>query len=514
MKYTAFITYGFAAASLLTLGGILAASTPAAATPAAAASAGVASAGSPAELARSKEASPPSLGITTTEYDVSVPFTTLTGTATPNAFVGVTIAGRTYGARADADGSWTIYQVVGLVGPSTEGTIFETVDGATNRLGFTLTASTASTAPAAPVVTTTGYEPDVPFITISGTGAPDALIVLDFGGSSYGGRAEASGAWSIMNIIRPSTTGATGSVSQITTGGQVSAKASFTLTAQGSAPLAPATIMTTTYSRSAQFTAVSGTGAPDALIGLTVGGRSYDARVASDGSWTVPNVTTLVASSQIATVFQLKDGLASDSASFTLHADIPVSPVDVGSPADPAVGYQPNQPFTFTGEADSLADSITIRNFVGTLIATVPVDAKTGRWSWTRTNMGTSTWKLTFISDEGQPDEEKTTLADFKPATAAPVVTPIVFTNPTDPAIGYVANTAFTFRGLAAPGAKITLQNAQGVLFAGGITAAADGTWSWTRADMATSVWKITAIADAGSASEQKATLGAFAPQK
>lgn len=451
--------------------------------------------------------------VTTTTYDVASPLNLLSGTATPGAGVGVQIAGRWYDAHAGDDGSWTISNVVGLVQPSTEGTAYEIVGDETNRITFTLASSTAASAPAAPVVSTTGFDADAVVISISGTAEPRALVALTIDGGEYTATADADGAWSVDKILRPGTAVSTGTVSQISRG-QVSATATFTIRARGGDSIGPATITTTEYSRAAPFNPVSGIGEPGALVGLTVGGISYDARVAADGTWTVPRVGSLVLSTQVATVFQANDSFASEKTSFTLHADVPIADVDVANPANPAVGYQPNQPFTFRGTADTLADTVTIRNASGVPVATVPVDHKTGSWSWSRSNMGTSIWKLTFISNEGQPDEEKATLADFKPAATAPAVRPIAFTNPANPAAGYVADTAFTFRGTATPGAKITLQNDKGTVFATGITAAADGTWSWTRANLGTSIWKITAIADAGTSSERKATLGNFAPQK
>ncbi|WP_314102288.1 hypothetical protein, partial [uncultured Frigoribacterium sp.] len=95
------------------------------------------------------------------------------------------------------------------------------------------------------------------------------------------------------------------------------------------------------------------------------------------------------------------------------------------------------------------------------------------------------------------------------PVTQGPVVT---VTNPADPADGYTPGTAFTFTGKATPGKTITVQNVYGTVVAQNVPVAADGTWSWTRANMGTSNWMLEFVQDKGTANEHKATVYNFKP--
>jgi hypothetical protein len=88
-------------------------------------------------------------------------------------------------------------------------------------------------------------------------------------------------------------------------------------------------------------------------------------------------------------------------------------PVTLAAPADPAAGYTPRTSFTFTGTATPGA-TISIENTRGVKVATVTTD-KTGTWSWTRANLGTSIWNLNFIQDIGTPEQTQAELRGFAP---------------------------------------------------------------------------------------------------
>ncbi|KQS17729.1 hypothetical protein ASG05_10015 [Frigoribacterium sp. Leaf186] len=178
------------------------------------------------------------------------------------------------------------------------------------------------------------------------------------------------------------------------------------------------------------------------------------------------------------------------------------------NPANVADGYTPNAPFTFEGKATP-GKTINIENKNGVAIATITVK-EDGTWSWTRVNMGTSTWNLNFIQDKGQATEAVAKVLGFKPnAAPAPVVT---VTNPANVADGYTANAPFTFEGKGTPGKTINIENKNDVAIAT-ITVKADGTWSWTRSNMGTSTWNLNFIQDKGQTGEAVAKVEGFKPR-
>jgi hypothetical protein len=228
---------------------------------------------------------------------------------------------------------------------------------------------------------------------------------------------------------------------------------------------------------------------------------TYDVRATAD----------LAADAEVVTTFTPTGGHTSDSPRTETTVPVAQGPVvTVTNPADPADGYAPGTAFTFTGTATA-GKTITVQNKFGTVLAqNVPVQAD-GTWTWTRANMGTSNWQLEFVQDKGTANEHKATVYNFKPnATPAPVVT---VTNPANPADGYPARTSFTFTGKATPGKTITVQNVFGTVVAQNVPVAADGTWSWTRANMGTSTWQLEFIQDKGAPTEEKATVYNFAPR-
>jgi hypothetical protein len=83
------------------------------------------------------------------------------------------------------------------------------------------------------------------------------------------------------------------------------------------------------------------------------------------------------------------------------------------TPAQIAAGYTPNTSYVFRGTARPDAP-ITIRNLKGLPLAHVTATAR-GDWSWNRTNMGTYTWSIDFIQDDGTPDQKTVPLRNFAP---------------------------------------------------------------------------------------------------
>ncbi|GAB2977352.1 Ig-like domain-containing protein [Frigoribacterium salinisoli] len=183
------------------------------------------------------------------------------------------------------------------------------------------------------------------------------------------------------------------------------------------------------------------------------------------------------------------------------------TPVVVTKPADVSVGYLANRPFTFEGTARAGA-TVTVQNAKGTLLGTTTADAS-GRWSWTRANMGTYAWTLDFIADKGQVTQQQARVAGFKPLPLGALA--LVDPDAARIQAGYAPNAPYTFRGVGKAGSTITIQNLKGLRL-GTATVAADGTWSWTRADMGTYIWRLNFVQDQGTAAEQVLRLDAFGP--
>ncbi|WP_218141860.1 hypothetical protein, partial [Frigoribacterium sp. MCBA15_019] len=91
----------------------------------------------------------------------------------------------------------------------------------------------------------------------------------------------------------------------------------------------------------------------------------------------------------------------------------PAPLVTVTNPADPKAGYVPNTGFTFEGTGTK-GKTIQVENKFGTALGTTRVEDN-NTWSWTRANMGTSTWTINFIQDKGTATEAKAQVAAFAP---------------------------------------------------------------------------------------------------
>jgi len=191
-----------------------------------------------------------------------------------------------------------------------------------------------------------------------------------------------------------------------------------------------------------------------------------------------------------------------------------VAPFEVTNPdvAQIAAGYAPNEAFTFSGTGTK-GSPVEVRNAKGLLLGTTTVDASTGTWSWTRANMGTYVWTIDFVQDAGTTSSITKRVAGFGPGEVAPAPgTPVVLTNPADPAAGYVPNRAFTFEGTARAGAPVVMQNAKGLVLGSGTADATTGAWAITIPNMKQYVYTADFIADKGQPTEQATRLAGFAP--
>jgi hypothetical protein len=190
------------------------------------------------------------------------------------------------------------------------------------------------------------------------------------------------------------------------------------------------------------------TGTGEAHAQITVREQGDDTAIGSttalvNGNWTL-NTTPLNDRRHVLEVTQTGKGNNVTTSTITLNPEAVDTPVTVTNPANPADGYTPNTPFTFEGTATA-GKAVTVENKWGTHLGNATMNGE--NWSWTRTNMGTTTWQLRFVQDKGQPAESVAEVMDFKPnAAPAPLV---VVTNPANVADGYTPNTSFTFRGTA-----------------------------------------------------------------
>jgi hypothetical protein len=228
-------------------------------------------------------------------------------------------------------------------------------------------------------------------------------------------------------------------------------------------------------------------------------------------SWTRPNMGTYTWQLDFVQDKGTKDEARARLRDFAPNENAVPSTLALTNPdaAQLAAGYAPNMAYTFrgTGKPNS---TITVENIWGTGFGTTTVDPD-GTWAWTRTNMGTYTWKLNFIQDKGTPAQETVQVSDFKPTSN---VSPVQLTSPSpdEVAAGYTPNAPFTFEGTGTKGKTITIQNKWGTKFG---TAVVDdnGTWSWTRPNMGTYTWQLDFVQEIGTDDEARASLRDFAPR-
>ena len=272
---------------------------------------------------------------------------------------------------------------------------------------------------------------------------------------------------------------------------------------------------------------VEGVGIPGSTIEISTSATgsaptaAQDLRttVVGDGTWRAELDEPLTEGAHTMTITETPywESLApmSSTRSFTVSEEgdgdetpAPVTPVAVTNPTDPSIGYARGQAFTFEG-AGHAGSTITVENKFGTHLGTTTVTDR-DTWSWTRANMGTSTWHLHFIQDAGQPGSTTATVLNFAPA--AVTTTPVAVSHPLDPAAGYDRGQVFTFEGTGQAGSTITVQNKFGTHL--GTTPVTDqGSWAWTRANMGTSTWHLHFIQDAGQPRSTTATVLGFAPR-
>ena len=258
---------------------------------------------------------------------------------------------------------------------------------------------------------------------------------------------------------------------------------------------------------------LQGTGEIGAQVAVREQGRTTvlgTAEVLQSGRWTI-RTTNVDDRKHVLEATQTGKGDNTTRSTVTLNPEAgEAAPVTVTNPADATAGYVPNTSFTFEGTGTA-GKTLQVENKFGTTLGTARVeDDRT--WSWTRANMGTSTWTINFIQDKGETTQSTATVLNFKPSAETPAPAPLVtVTNPSDAKEGYVPNTSFTFEGTGTADKTIQVENKFGTTL-GTTTVRPNSTWSWTRANMGTSIWTINFIQDKGTPSEAKAQVANFAP--
>lgn len=133
-----------------------------------------------------------------------------------------------------------------------------------------------------------------------------------------------------------------------------------------------------------------------------------------------------------------------------------------------------------------------------------------GFWTHTYTGLPGGTSTITVDEYAGAVKSSSTTVD----VTLDVPTQALTVASPADPAVGYTANTAFTFRGVANPKAQtVHIENFTGLAIADVPIDQSTGAWSWTRANMGTSIWKLRFYTMKGTALEESVVLGDFAPK-
>ncbi|WP_177174832.1 hypothetical protein, partial [Frigoribacterium sp. MCBA15_019] len=227
---------------------------------------------------------------------------------------------------------------------------------------------------------------------------------------------------------------------------------------------------------------MTGKGEIDASIEIREKGKDVPilaaGKVFQNGQWNL-TTTKLDDGEHVLEVTQTGKGNNTTVSTVTLNPGAgEIAPVAVTNPAGPKAGYVPNTGFTFEGTGTK-GKTIQVENKFGTPLGTTQVKDN-NTWSWTRANMGTSTWTINFIQDKGETTQSTATVLNFKPSTDTPAPAPLVaVTNPADPKTGYVPNTGFTFEGTGTKGKTIQVENKFGTPL-GTTQVKNDNTWSWT----------------------------------
>ena len=313
---------------------------------------------------------------------------TLTGTGTAGATVKIDVdvtgdktVDATYTTTVDAAGAWkadlaTLKPTTGTLpagglSSSTSLTLTETAGTTTATLpAFNLTAD--DTPPKAPTISPvatdnliSAAEATQP-LAIGGTGDPDSLIKMTFGGQTYETTVGANGAWlvNVPSAAIPATGEATVSVTASDLAGNVSTATTQAVTVDKTPPVAPIvqyTGGTDNYVNAAEKaagTTISGTAEANSTVKVTVGEISHEAKAGADGKWSVAFAGAELPAADGSYVVSATATDAAGNASVP-SAGVPAMVVDTKAPSitDVHAGttdrVRQGLPFTVTGKAEA-----------------------------------------------------------------------------------------------------------------------------------------------------------------
>ena len=313
---------------------------------------------------------------------------TLTGTGTAGATVKIDVdvtgdktVDAAYTTTVDAAGAWkadlaTLKPTTGTLpagglSSNTSLTLTETAGTTTATLpAFNLTAD--DTPPKAPTISPvatdnliSAAEATQP-LAIGGTGDPDSLIKMTFGGQTYETTVGANGAWlvNVPSAAIPATGEATVSVTASDLAGNVSTATTQAVTVDKTPPVAPIvqyTGGTDNYVNAAEKaagTTISGTAEANSTVKVTVGEISHEARTGADGKWSVAFAGAELPAADGSYVVSATATDAAGNASVP-SAGVPAMVVDTKAPSitDVHAGttdrVRQGLPFTVTGKAEA-----------------------------------------------------------------------------------------------------------------------------------------------------------------
>lgn len=313
---------------------------------------------------------------------------TLTGTGTAGATVKIDVdvtgdktVDATYTTTVDAAGAWkadlaTLKPTTGTLpagglSSNTSLTLTETAGATTATLpAFNLTAD--DTPPKAPTISPvaadnliSAAEATQP-LAIGGTGDPDSLIKMTFGGQTYETTVGANGAWlvNVPSAAIPATGEATVSVTASDLAGNVSTATTQAVTVDKTPPVAPIvqyTGGTDNYVNAAEKaagTTISGTAEANSTVKVTVGEISHEAKAGADGKWSVAFAGAELPAADGSYVVSATATDAAGNASVP-SAGVPAMVVDTKAPSITDVHAGGNDrvrqglPFTVTGKAEA-----------------------------------------------------------------------------------------------------------------------------------------------------------------
>lgn len=252
---------------------------------------------------------------------------------------------------------------------------------------------------------------------------------------------------------------------------------------------------------------LSGTAEAQADITIVDGNDKVTTTTAdADGAWSTP-VTAPGSGLQNFEASQSIKGMAAGSTDVRLNYG---NAVEITSPGNntPWAGGD----LTFRGDGQYTAPVEITEKGNDTVVAST-VGVNNGSWTAKVTGVD-GDHKHTFTATMRSKGNLTTTdtIVVNADKDEAETAAPVAVTNPTNVADGYTPDAPFTFEGTGTKGKTITVENKFGTHIAT-TTVGDNGQWSWTRANMGTSIWNLNFIQDKGQTSEAVAKVDGFKPR-